>query len=875
MKTILSGLSLLLVFSLAAAEPAAPELSWNRNYHDYTILPAATIKNPTDRDIKGELVFTLTDSSGQKIYEKRQTYELTAGKSQEFNGFPEKVQNRLIVLAEVDGPNLKAIQPGARLNTDKLSGIFGAPGKLNRENKDFLVSMNVHLEKYTPELRWKLMEMLRKAGVKSVRIDGYFNMPGDEKAAENTYRRLDEVILGLEAFGIEPMVGLMWFPRQFHSAPEKQKAAYQWARHMAERYKGRASWHYGNETNSGWAAFGAAADMAALHRAFALGTRAGDSEALVATFGIAEGLPGYLEKFLEYNMHDYLDAVAVHPYSGTPEAGIAKTLANKALLRPGQQIWATEIGYHIDDTKVGVNALTGQLTQVMGFTTEQQVDLLSRLFILGRATGVDRIYWYDFYGLKDRETFWMIKPDLTPLPAYHALIKVSREMSNVTPLGGTNLDEVIQRWYFRMPDNRILLTAWSLNEQGELAGIPKAAVITDALDNPVALSATGNLPLTGRPLFIKLPADGWFEGMLNKNLLASALDQRSFSKPSFRFTGKGGEKITVPFTLFNSSDRTLTAVPIVTKTLPGWRVEFEHKQLQVKPRETITVPISFNPAADLVPGVEYHFALAGELDNGQRTAEFPIRIKLDGRFPYRQILDFKHNIDYPMWDSMNEPIFQKGNPELTATPEKAVVDGRLDEWKPEEFYELDQRLTWKLRDPKIPSTEDFTGKIAFRYDDEFLYAGIIVLDDDLSVGDCLSRDWRDSDNIRIFLSAEADPQKRSSRISEKELLLIISPTDISRTKPPVAFAAVLGGYARPGFEQKIQLAGKAWTGGYVLEVAIPWKELGIIPQKNLLLGLNVLADDADGGFRRHTAMTYLGNVEYWRSPTSLGGLRLK
>lgn len=871
--TLCAG-TVLLAVSAAPKAPPEPGFGWERNEADYTLLPSVTVKNPTPELVKGELLFTLRDTAGGRIYGKRVPYEIAGGGSVRLEGFGRSVPEGRIVLATVEGAGLKAEQPGAGSDTDKLSGIFGAPRRLNRENRDFLVSMNVHLEKYTPLVRWKLMQMLRDAGVKSVRIDGAFCMPGDRKHQETVFRRLDEVILGLEAFGIEPLVGLMWYPKAFYNSPEKQKAAWLWAKQAAERYRGRAAWHYGNETNSGWAGFGAAADMAALHKAFALGTKAGDPDALCGTFGIAEGLPGYLEKFLEHDTLDYLDAVAVHPYSGTSEAGIAKTLANKALLRPGQQVWATELGYQVDDTKVGMNTLTGQLTQVMGFTTEQQADLMSRLYILGRSLGVDRIYWYDFYGLKDGETFWVVNPDFTPKPAYHALVKVSREMSAATPLGGTGLGEAVQRHFFRTADNRILLTAWVLGGSGELA-VPSDAVVTDALDRPVAVPADGKLTLSARPLFIQLPADGTFDRFLNRGVLASAFDRRSFSRPSFRFTGRAGGEIAVPFTLYNSTERTVTATPRVVKTLPGWKIKFDANPVVLAPQQTATVPVTFASLADAVPGVEYCFTMAADLGNGQRTSETPVRIGLDGDFPYRGIMDFKRDADYPMWDPMDEAKFEAGNPELTASAGSAAVDGKLGEWKPEEFFELDQRLTWKLRDPKLPSSEDFTAKVAFRYDNDYLYAGIIIRDDDLSVGDDISRDWRDSDNIRIFLSAESDPAKRPRRISEKELLLIISPTDLTRTGGPVAFAAVLGGHARPGFEKKIKLDGRVWNTGSVIEVAIPWKELGVTPHPGMLLGLNVLADDADGGFRRHTAMTCLHDAEYWRSPASLGGLRLK
>ena len=203
-----------------------------------------------------------------------------------------------------------------------------------------------------------------------------------------------------------------------------------------------------------------------------------------------------------------------------------------------------------------------------------------------------------------------------------------------------------------------------------------------------------------------------------------------------------------------------------------------------------------------------------------------------------------------MWDSMDEPKCGTGRSQFEAAYGKPALDGSLNGLRPEEFYPMDQQFQHILRDPGQPDRKDWTGKVAFRWDEQYLYASFIVLDNDLSLLDFTSRDWRDNDNLRLMLSGESDPAKRTELLSEKDLLLIMTPTGISHTEGPMAAAASLGGFVRDGIETKIKLASKVWAGGYTLEVAIPLSELQVKAAPGVKLGLNALSDDADGGFRR-------------------------
>ncbi len=65
-----------------------------------------------------------------------------------------------------------------------------------------------------------------------------------------------------------------------------------------------------------------------------------------------------------------------------------------------------------------------------------------------------------------------------------------------------------------------------------------------------------------------------------------------------------------------------------------------------------------------------------------------------------------------------------------------------------------------------------------------------------------------------------------------------------------------------------------WKNGYVLEVAVPFSLFNAKPESGTVLGMNVMADDIDDGYRQHVGMTYYENPSYWNSPKALGSLKL-
>lgn len=840
--------------------------SLERNYSDFTELPRVTLRNNGGTAESFELTSTLTDRDGKIIRSAGTRLSAPAGGKATADPFPggmRKIKNSVVLFrTEIRGAK----------GSTHLSGIFGEAEPVRRNSAN-VFGMNVHTSWFDPDVQWELLRMLKDAGITTVREDTTFRDPEDKKGAEATVNQQLETVLAMEAFGIEPLVMIAWFPKGFYGSPEKLERAYKWAEYLAQRLRGRVDFHYGNETNSGWGAFGAAADMGPLNAAFALGTKSGDPGAPRASFGIAEGLNNYVKEFVGTGVMDHLEALCIHPYCGTPEAGIAKSAAAKAVLRKNgsnAQVWATEVGFHFE--KEGkLNRKTGELTGVAGFTKLDQENFLPRLYLLAQSHGIERIYWYDFFGREDPETFWIVDENFKPLGAYRTLKECARQTTGTKPAGGTRFDELIQKHVFTRPDGSALIAVWSV--QGERNAdftLPANAKVTDQFGEPVKLPADGILKLKEGVFYIEGLSVPRF---VRTDILCNALDKRSFSHPSHRFMLKAGGTVEIPWVVFNSSGKAAEARPVILTNNPGWKLELPRKAA-VPARGTHTGSFKLTAPADAVPGTEYEFTFAADIDVIQRTRPYTVRVRLEGKFPYREIAGCVRGGDYPMWNSMDERQTNKGNPELAASYGKATVDGDLSEWKKEEFYPVDQKFQWILRDPGQPSRQDWSGKAAFRWDEKNLYAAFLVEDDQLCFMDFSSRDWRDNDNIRLFLSSVSDAAKRSKSISKNDLLLIMTPTGRSRTEGPQLKAAALGGLMRPGVEKQIPVAARMWKNGYVLEVAVPFSVFHAKPEAGKILGLNVMADDIDDGYRQHVGMTYYANPSYWNSPGALGNLKL-
>lgn len=189
-----------------------------------------------------------------------------------------------------------------------------------------------------------------------------------------------------------------------------------------------------------------------------------------------------------------------------------------------------------------------------------------------------------------------------------------------------------------------------------------------------------------------------------------------------------------------------------------------------------------------------------------------------------------------------------------------TLDGDLTEWTkavPVPLGEA-QRSTGHF------TPGDFGAILYLLHDGANLYVGLRVTDDDLSADDTTSRDFMDSDYVRIYLSANPPEKRTTDLLTEEDLVLAINP--LAAGGPLVKIPS----YELPTRELSdlglIAVAPKRTAAGYDVEIAVPLSAVGEGLGANSTLGFNLMLGDADRGARE--AEVTVGNQadQYWTNP---------
>jgi len=196
------------------------------------------------------------------------------------------------------------------------------------------------------------------------------------------------------------------------------------------------------------------------------------------------------------------------------------------------------------------------------------------------------------------------------------------------------------------------------------------------------------------------------------------------------------------------------------------------------------------------------------------------------------------------------------------------VDGDLSEWTNAIPVPLDS--SHASVGPVEPG--DFGAVLTALHDGERLYLGARVSDDEISATDRASRDFMDSDYIRLYLSARSPHERSASGLTEEDLVLAINPFGGER---PLVKVPDYGFKTRPLPDPSaVQVAARRTPGGYEAEIALPLSLIGPDVKEGKRLGFNVMLGDADGG--RRVAELTLGHRDrdYWLSPSAYVPLEL-
>ena len=304
---------------------------------------------------------------------------------------------------------------------------------------------------YTDADRITVLDRLRAAGVKSVRIDISWAMlqpngPGSYYPWGVNFA--DRIVAMANQRGIKPLMTLWLTPSwanqsdNLRSLPTNVADYARVAQWAATRWRGKVvGWEIWNEQNNN--RFMAGADPTAyvrLLRAAYPVIHQADPAAAVVFGGLEYNDDAWLNRAYAAGAKGYFDAMATHPYMGVADAmpskaddGTKWTLMHAAAVHQlmvskgdgNKPIWFTEMGWSTHANTAGTR------NWLRGVSETTQANYLTQTAQLthSQLPYVTRIYWYT-----ERDTtsgdiqynnYGLLRQNLTPKPAMAALAAVN------------------------------------------------------------------------------------------------------------------------------------------------------------------------------------------------------------------------------------------------------------------------------------------------------------------------------------------------------------------------------------------------------------------------------------------------------------------
>ncbi|MFC2136729.1 sugar-binding protein [Bacteroidota bacterium] len=225
-------------------------------------------------------------------------------------------------------------------------------------------------------------------------------------------------------------------------------------------------------------------------------------------------------------------------------------------------------------------------------------------------------------------------------------------------------------------------------------------------------------------------------------------------------------------------------------------------------------------------------------------------------------------IRYPMWPKFKKILFSLFTISLTTLPviifaqenltiystdNAPVIDGIIEGvWNDYPSQSLDNILSGT-----ISSDADFSAEYRVIWDNSAIYI-LVDITDDTKINDSEGTVWQD-DAVEIYIDVNND---KLTSYGETDFQYSFRHND----------AAIYGGYNSAG----ITFAEGNKTGGYVMEIQIPWATIGLLSaESGQLHGFDVhVHDDDDGGDRDAKLAWYTTVDESWGNPSLFATAKL-
>jgi len=441
---------------------------------------------------------------------------------------------------------------------------------------------------YPPEQMAAVAELCVKAGVVRVRDRMRWAelQPSRQHWAEQTrYDRAAEVQqrAGLQVLQVVHDAP-RWAgvdPRRF---PDDLRDVYQFWSVVARRWAGQVeAFEPWNEADIPVFGGHTGAEMAAYQKAAWWGIKMGNPRALVGWNVFAHANPAHLADVEANVAWPYFDTYNFHHYE--PFDRYPVLYARHRAASAGRPLWVTECALPVrwsGDPKW--QEPTDEDLRI-------QAERVAQTFAAALHEGAAAVFYFLLPHYVEGQTqFGLLRPDLTPRPAYVALATVGRWLAEAQPLGRARSDERgLRLFVFRArPDGRWrdVAVAWSERGTQEISLPAEPLEIRDLLGRPQPV--TRSLKVNRAPVFVvfrsgratglieELPPNPppWRPGAASPVVLQPVWPQDRIELAQSAYRVSLEQAVAIPVRIYHFGDRPVRG-RFEVQVPEGWRADFQ------------------------------------------------------------------------------------------------------------------------------------------------------------------------------------------------------------------------------------------------------------------------------------------------------------
>jgi hypothetical protein len=208
------------------------------------------------------------------------------------------------------------------------------------------------------------------------------------------------------------------------------------------------------------------------------------------------------------------------------------------------------------------------------------------------------------------------------------------------------------------------------------------------------------------------------------------------------------------------------------------------------------------------------------------------------------------------------------------------IDGALEDW---ETMLRQHNLTWNSfsaithddgcarRASDAAGLTDLSGRVQFAYNGQYLYVAFVVNDDGFIPYTGDDERYFLGDSPQLMLDLDLNGDFDDANLSADDIQIDLLPT-VAAPKAAIWYLNTLTSRLMSG----ATVAVRPTDTGYFLEAALPWQELGRLPNPGDRLGIVASVSDNDSsGTNAQECIISTSPQRDWRNPTTWGTLLLR